>query len=590
MSLQETERKRYVTVPDHLKQFVVDQHYEEYTPVDHAVWRYVMRQNHNFLGERAHGAYLEGLKATGISIESIPSIEHMNECLSHFGWGAVTIDGFIPPEAFMDFQAHGILAISADIRTDDHIAYTPAPDIIHESAGHAPIIYNDKYRQYLKMIGEIGAKALSSKEDYEVYEATRRLSILKEDPNSDPEEVREAEEDLDRKQRNLALSTPSEATLISRLYWWTVEYGLIGDLDHPQIYGAGLLSSVGESQTCLQDDVKKIPFSIDCIHTSYDITKKQPQLFVCKDFDQLIQVTEEFAKTLAQSVGGTESLIKALQSENLATYVYSSGLQVSGIISELLYDEGNEAVYIRTAGPTALAYKDQELSGHGTDYHHHGFGSPVGKLKDADKPLEDFSDEDLHSYGIGRNEKVELEFTSGVKVNGVVKEIHRADGKILFIAFDNCTVTYGDRTLFASDWGTYEMAVGEKIISVFAGAADKRSFLTGTAKPSELKTKKRTYSEKERKRHQLYQTVRDLRDKEAVREQIEAKLLEIHPVLADEYPKDWLLRLEMLELLAEHKINHELSSKLEAELESLAAQDDETGTLIRNGLNLVKRG
>ena len=116
-------------LPDHLKQFVVDQGYQRYTPVDHAVWRYIMRQNLDFLRDHAHGAYVEGLRKTGISVERIPRIEEMNEILGRIGWAAVTVDGFIPPAAFMEFQAHRVLVIAADMRQIDHIGYTPAPDI-----------------------------------------------------------------------------------------------------------------------------------------------------------------------------------------------------------------------------------------------------------------------------------------------------------------------------------------------------------------------------------------------------------------------------------------------------------------------------
>ena len=75
-----------VQVPVHLQEFVVEQDYDRYTPIDHAVWRYVMRQNSSFLGKTAHSAYLEGLRTSGISIERIPNIEEMNQCLSQIGW------------------------------------------------------------------------------------------------------------------------------------------------------------------------------------------------------------------------------------------------------------------------------------------------------------------------------------------------------------------------------------------------------------------------------------------------------------------------------------------------------------------------
>ncbi len=162
-------------LPLHLRQFIVDQNYAAYTPIDHSVWRYVLRQNHRFLIEHAHDIYFEGLEKTGLKIEGIPSIEEMNSILSKIGWGAVSVDGFIPPAAFMEFQQHRVLVIAADMRQINHIEYTPSPDIIHEAAGHAPVIADPEYAEYLRRFGEIGAKAMSSKKDFELYEAIRKL-------------------------------------------------------------------------------------------------------------------------------------------------------------------------------------------------------------------------------------------------------------------------------------------------------------------------------------------------------------------------------------------------------------------------------
>ncbi|MDP6909737.1 MAG: phenylalanine 4-monooxygenase, partial [Flavobacteriales bacterium] len=135
-------------LPEHLRHYVVDQNYDRYTTIDHALWRYVMRLNYNFLNRTAHPSYMNGLKQTGIDIERIPDIREMNEVLGKIGWGAVCVDGFIPPSAFMEFQAHNVLVIAADIRQLKHIEYTPAPDIIHEAAGHAPIIADPEYAEY----------------------------------------------------------------------------------------------------------------------------------------------------------------------------------------------------------------------------------------------------------------------------------------------------------------------------------------------------------------------------------------------------------------------------------------------------------
>src|SRR4026208_1952297 len=353
--------------PKHLLQFAVDQRYDDYTSVDHAVWRFIMRQNIFFLREYAHKVYFQGLLNTGISFERIPRIQEMNDILAKIGWGAVAVDGFIPPAAFMEFQAYKVLVIACDMRQIHHIEYTPAPDIVHEAAGHAPIIVDREYSEYLQRFGEVGAKAMSSKKDFELYQAIRHLSILKERPNADPKELDEATKLVEHRQKTLG--EPSEMALLSRLHWWTVEYGLIGTLDKPKIYGAGLLSSIGESVSCLEPHVKKIPYSIEAAQTALDITTKHPELCVCRDFQHLSDVLEDFASTMAFKVGGREGINKAIECKNVTTCEYSSGLQVSGIFTEVLTGSSGEPIYLRTTGPSALAFAHKELPGHGRDYH-----------------------------------------------------------------------------------------------------------------------------------------------------------------------------------------------------------------------------
>jgi phenylalanine-4-hydroxylase len=166
-------------VPPHLRKFIVEQDYARYTEVDQAVWRFVLIHIRARLKDTAHPAYLDGLSATGIAADRIPSIAHMDACLSRFGWGAVCVDGFIPPRAFQEFQARGLLPIAADMRTRDHLVYTPAPDIIHEAAGHAPILPDLAYAAYLRRIGEIGEKAFTVPEESRVFQAIYTLSEVK---------------------------------------------------------------------------------------------------------------------------------------------------------------------------------------------------------------------------------------------------------------------------------------------------------------------------------------------------------------------------------------------------------------------------
>ena len=291
-------------LPNHLKSFILKQPYDDYTLKDHAVWRYVMRKNSTYLAKVAHQSYLPGLVKTGISTETIPRMEGMNRILKDIGWAAVSVDGFIPPNAFMEFQAYNVLVIAADIRSIEHIEYTPAPDIIHESAGHAPIIANPEYAEYLRRFGEIGSKAISSAKDFALYEAIRHLSILKEDPKTTKNEIQEAE--LQLRTVSVTMEEPSEMAKIRNMHWWTVEYGLIGDLKKPKIYGAGLLSSIGESKWCMSSKVKKLPYTLDASTVEFDITKPQPQLFVTPDFAHLSFVLEEFANKMALRKGGLE--------------------------------------------------------------------------------------------------------------------------------------------------------------------------------------------------------------------------------------------------------------------------------------------
>lgn len=566
--------------PKHLLQFAVDQRYDDYTPVDHAVWRFIMRQNIFFLKEYAHKVYFQGLLNTGISFERIPRIQEMNDILAKIGWGAVAVDGFIPPAAFMEFQAYKVLVIACDMRQIHHIEYTPAPDIVHEAAGHAPIIVDREYSEYLQRFGEVGAKAMSSKKDFELYQAIRHLSILKERPNADPKEVDEATKLVEHRQKTLR--EPSEMALLSRLHWWTVEYGLIGTLENPKIYGAGLLSSIGESVSCLELAVKKIPYSIDAQTYAFDITTKQPQLFVCRDFGHLKDVLEEFANMMAFKVGGLEGINKAIECQNTATCEYSSGLQVSGVFTEVMTDQNNSPIYLRTSGKTALAFCDKELEGHGIDYHKDGFGSPVGKWKQTTTSPELLTNNQLHALGIVEGRKARIEFVSDIVVSGRVEKILRCDGNLLLITFSNCTAKSGDRTLFSPDWGMYDMAIGDRISSVFNGAADKDAYNQVALVPKE-RTIKVPSDAKRRRLENLYAQVRQIRESKTGYD----RLGEIWETQQAEHPEDWLLSMEIFEILDMTNQQPELKARVEKFLNEKKAKTKDLSTLITWGFRLV---
>ena len=566
-------------LPRHLQQFIAPQNYDEYTPINQAVWRYVMRKNISHLKNVAHESYIEGLKKTGIEIDTIPSIYGMNRILKEIGWAAVAVDGFIPPNAFMEFQANKVLVIASDIRQLEHIEYTPAPDIIHEASGHAPIIANPDYAEFLRRLGEIGAKAILSKYDIDLYEAVRKLSILKEAPGVSEDEVIAAEQEVNELQSQH--HEFSEMAQIRNMQWWSVEYGLIGPMNNPKIYGAGLLSSIGESEWCMSDKVKKIPYSIDVAEMGFDITKPQPQLYVTPDFAYLMEVLEEFANTLSIRRGGYKGLQKLIDSKAVGTIELSTGLQISGVFTKLILNEDREVIYFKTDGPTALAYRDKELVGHGIDTHRHGYSSPLGMLKSVNLPIENMTPVDLKAYNLYDGQRLSFTFESGITVEGLnITGIRNVKGKIMVIQLTDCTVTYKDEVLFRPEYGVFDMAIGNKIVSAFAGAADNNSF-PNLYSVSKTKTIKAQKTENEIALEQLYQKVRTYRLESGDSEE---DLSKIYKALRKNHNNDWLLPLELLELTN----NNRLVSSIKSHLNLISKNRPELSHLINSGIELIK--
>ena len=566
-------------LPKSLHTFIVKQPYSEYTHQNQAVWRYVMRLNIDYLKDIAHKSYLKGLDLTGILIDEIPMMEGMNRILKDIGWAAVAVDGFIPPNAFMEFQAHNVLVISSEIRTIDHIGYTPAPDIIHEAAGHAPIIANPEYSEYLRRFGELGSKAISSPEDDKIYHAIRELSILKENPNSSENDILLATKKVEDIQNNM--TELSEMAKIRNLHWWSVEYGLIGDINNPKIYGAGLLSSIDESKECLSPEIKKIPYTIDAADTNFDITATQPHLFVTPSFSHLSYVLEKFANKMSVRIGGLSSVNKLINSKKLGTIQLSTGIQISSVFERVISHDNNP-IYIQSSHKTSLSDQNKELIGHGINYHKDGFGSPIGKLEGINIAIEDMSPTDLEAYGIVEGKFVELRFEGGVCVKGkIITGKRDIQGKIQLISFSNCTVNYNSEILFNPDWGTYDMAVGKNVVSVFAGPADDNSFENTIKKPKTTSVPI-NYSKEELELHSFYGEVRSIRDSKV------CDILKIEPIYNNiklNFPNEWLILLEIYEILF-----HQTSDLKDKVLVSLLElqKNEKYSNLITNGLRLIK--
>jgi phenylalanine-4-hydroxylase len=568
-------------LPGHLRQYIKPQQYDQYTDIDQAVWRYVMRKNTDYLAKVAHPSYLPGLQKTGISINEIPNLYGMNRILKEIGWAAVAVDGFIPPAAFMEFQAYHVLVIASEIRQPEHIEYTPAPDIIHEGAGHAPIIANPEYAEYLRRFGEIGCKAIPGPDDHARYEAIRLLSVLKESPGVSLKDIQKAE--LDLAELEASAGAPSEMTLIRNLHWWTVEYGLIGTPENPSIYGAGLLSSIGESKWCLTNTVTKIPYSIEAAYTSFDITKPQPQLFVTPDFAYLSQVLEEFAATMGLRKGGLCGLKKLIASKVMGTLELSTGLQISGVFTNCIEHE-DKPVYFQTTGPTALSYREKELIGHGCAAHPHGFGSPTGKLKGINLPIEDMSPRDLKAYNIYEGERIHLEFDGDLTVTGeVITGTRNLQGKIILITLRDCTVSHKGKILFSPDFGLYHMAIGAGIASAWHGPADLNSFKDYSNSQTENFEPAPSEKVKDNPLNRLYSTIRKFRLNREYQSQIAIEILQ---KLKENHKTDWLLAVELFELATVAE-DQDTASLILEHLQHLKSERPEIAHLIDDGIALI---
>ena len=552
-------------VPSHLRRFVVEQDYSQYTAVDQAVWRFVLLQTYSRLVQTAHDAYREGLTASGISVERIPSIEEMNEKLSRFGWGAVCVDGFIPPRAFQEFQARGILPIAADMRTREHLVYTPAPDIIHEAAGHAPILRDPVYAAYVRRIGDLGRKAFTRPEENRVDGAIHALSEAMENASLAAEDLARFEADLGSALRGA--SEPSEAARLSRLYWWTAEYGLVGRLRDYKIYGAGLLSSLGESHSCHAANVTKRPLDEECLNVAYDITRPQPQLFVVPSFEALHDVLDRVGRDLAVQVGGRLALARAIESRELASVHLSSGACVVGVLAEAgpILDSPAWLVF---EGPGALAW-DGLIPEVDALRWQDGCCIVLGRLGNG-QAFDVLIESGLHRWRDASSGRHGFDFANGARVEGRwVQAARRPDGRLMHAELSDAWLTLPGKP--RRHVGRYALIAAGDVVSVHAGAVDP-AFHAAGAGPSARVPRPRARPAAERRLLELYERA------EAAHRAGGAPILgEFCTILAEldrAYPDEWLLRWNMLESLLKSRDDGPITRSLRTALERLEVQFD----------------
>jgi len=229
---------------------VVDQPWESYSRTDHETWATLFRRQGEILPGRACQEFLENQKRFGMSADSIPRFNELNEILiKSTGWTLVGVEGLLPELTFFDHLANRRFPVTWWIRKPEQIDYISEPDLFHDLFGHVPLLLNPVFADYMQAYGQGGVKA----------------------------------------------SNVSQEALVNltRLYWYTVEFGLINTKEGLRIYGAGILSSKGESIHCLESKApNRLEFDLKRImRTRYRIDTYQKTYFVINDYEQLFEAT-----------------------------------------------------------------------------------------------------------------------------------------------------------------------------------------------------------------------------------------------------------------------------------------------------------
>ena len=229
---------------------VVEQPWDSYTATDHEVWNTLYRRQRELLPGRACAEFLEGVERFGMGENGIPKFSDLNTLLAATtGWQIVAVEGLLPDEVFFDHLANRRFPVSWWIRKPDQLDYLSEPDLFHDLFGHVPLLLNPVFADYMQAYGRGGMKAFGI--------------------------------------------GPEALMNLTRLYWYTVEFGLINTADGLRIYGAGIVSSKGESIYCLDSAApNRIGFGLERVmNTRYRIDTYQQTYFVIEGFEQLFDAT-----------------------------------------------------------------------------------------------------------------------------------------------------------------------------------------------------------------------------------------------------------------------------------------------------------
>lgn len=288
-------------VPEEFSRYLVDQDHLHYADEDHEVWRRVTARNFEVFAamqESIYTPYLDGLYSLALDPHAVPTIDAINERLATVGWTTACVGGYIPTKVYARLIERQIFPLARGVRRLKQLEYSPTPDLVHDIFGHLPLLFCQQHRRYLKELAATMSRAAASPLDHALYEANRLMSALKCDPGFLLDEVAEAEREVDRVQR-LLTETPSTLVELSRIFLWSIEFGLIGTKTGYKLHGAGLLSSIRESLSIINDPSRVVDYSIDVIKCDIHFSDLQSQYFVFSGYDKLMQVLTAYQSTMS---------------------------------------------------------------------------------------------------------------------------------------------------------------------------------------------------------------------------------------------------------------------------------------------------
>ena len=245
--------------------WTIPQNWSSYTEVEHQTWNTLYERQMKILPGRACDAYMRGLEALDLNAGGIPDFEIINPKLQALtGWTVVCVPGLVPDEVFFDHLANRRFVSGQFIRKPDQLDYLQEPDIFHDVFGHVPMLTDPDFAAYMEAYGKGGQRAAS-------------LGML---PN------------------------------LARLYWYTVEFGLMQEADGLRIYGAGIVSSATESVFCLEDaSPNRLGFDLERVmKTLYRIDDFQQVYFVIDSIEALKTVTLQDFGPVYEGLKGAEAL------------------------------------------------------------------------------------------------------------------------------------------------------------------------------------------------------------------------------------------------------------------------------------------